>query len=62
MDGDTSNVVLGFGDRPRGVFVSQDEDCFAGIGGFEYDGELGVIYPSFLPVNLGLGRCKPGVP
>jgi hypothetical protein len=26
------------------------------------DGQLGMIYPSFLPVDIGLYGCEPGVP
>ena len=38
------------------------EDGFLCVGRSKDDGELGVVYSSFLPIDLWLGAGEPGVP
>ena len=41
---------------------SRYEDSFLRVGRSKDDGELGMVYSPFLPINLWLGAGEPGVP
>jgi len=43
------------------VFVPREESSFSGIFGFEDYGEMGLVDPSFLPVDAWLDGSKPRV-
>ena len=56
---DVISVLIGFSRRVLGPWY---KDGFLRIGCSEDDGELGVVYPPSLPINLWLGAREPGVP
>ena len=56
---DVISVLVGL---PRRVLGSWYEDSFLHIGCSKDDGELGVVYPSLLPIDFWLGTRKSGVP
>ena len=56
---DVVSVLVGFSWHVSGSWY---EDSFLCVGRSKDDGELGVVYPSFLSVDLWLGAGEPGVP
>ena len=56
---DVVSVLVGL---PRCVSGSWYEDSFFRIGHSKDDRELGVVYPSFLPIDFWLGARKSEVP
>ena len=55
---DVISVLIGLSWRVSGSWY---KDGFLCVGCSKDDGELGVVYPPFLPVNLRLGAREPGV-
>ena len=55
---DVVSVLVGFSGCVSGSWDKSGSFC---IGCSEDDGELGVVYPSLLSIDLWLGARKPGI-